>query len=95
MFASLLTLCMSAVFAAPSLDQKLDDHWHLWKNYHGKNYHEVGSILELVARHQLQHKGNAMHVFIHKFYFAMAEISASSERRGLEENGVGEELQKN
>lgn len=52
-------------------------------------------ILELVARHQLQHKGNAIHVFIHKFYFAMAETIVSSERRGLEENGVGKELQKN
>nr|XP_005165198.1 cathepsin L, like isoform X1 [Danio rerio] len=40
LFASLVTLCISAVFAAPTLDQKLDDHWHLWKRWHEKSYHE-------------------------------------------------------
>ncbi|XP_052411998.1 procathepsin L-like [Carassius gibelio] len=41
LFASLLTLCLSAVFAAPSLNLlQSDSHWHLWKSWHGKNYHE-------------------------------------------------------
>ncbi len=51
LLASLLTLCLSAAFAAPSLNQQLDDHWHLWKSWHGKNYHEVGSI-ESVTKHK-------------------------------------------
>uniref|UniRef100_A0A8C1L6P1 Cathepsin Lb n=1 Tax=Cyprinus carpio TaxID=7962 RepID=A0A8C1L6P1_CYPCA len=40
LFASFLTLCLSAVFAAPRLNLHLDDHWHLWKSWHGKDYHE-------------------------------------------------------
>uniref|UniRef100_A0A671QR05 Cathepsin propeptide inhibitor domain-containing protein n=1 Tax=Sinocyclocheilus anshuiensis TaxID=1608454 RepID=A0A671QR05_9TELE len=35
------TLCLSAVFAAPTLDKQLDDHWEQWKNWHSKKYHEV------------------------------------------------------
>ena len=34
-----LCLCLSAVFAAPGLDPELDNHWQLWKTWHGKNYH--------------------------------------------------------
>uniref|UniRef100_A0A672SG85 Cathepsin L1-like n=1 Tax=Sinocyclocheilus grahami TaxID=75366 RepID=A0A672SG85_SINGR len=34
------TLFLSAVFAAPTLDKQLDDHWEQWKNWHSKKYHE-------------------------------------------------------
>nr|AAI08032.1 Cathepsin L, 1 b [Danio rerio] len=40
MFALLVTLYISAVFAAPSIDIQLDDHWNSWKSQHGKSYHE-------------------------------------------------------
>lgn len=38
---AVLALCLSAVLSAPSLDPQLDQHWELWKDWHGKKYHEV------------------------------------------------------
>ncbi|XP_066514538.1 procathepsin L-like [Hoplias malabaricus] len=38
--ASILALCLTTGFTAPSLDRQLDDHWNLWKSWHSKNYHE-------------------------------------------------------
>lgn len=38
-----LAVCVSAALSAPSLDPLLDDHWDLWKNWHTKTYHAVGS----------------------------------------------------
>ncbi|XP_051549965.1 procathepsin L-like [Myxocyprinus asiaticus] len=41
MFGFILTLCISTVLTVPSLlDQQLEDHWHLWKSWHGKKYNE-------------------------------------------------------
>lgn len=40
-YLAAFTLCLSAVFAAPTLDKQLDDHWEQWKNWHSKKYHEV------------------------------------------------------
>uniref|UniRef100_A0A8C7JLB4 Cathepsin L1-like n=2 Tax=Oncorhynchus kisutch TaxID=8019 RepID=A0A8C7JLB4_ONCKI len=40
LYLAVLVLCMSAVFAAPMFDSQLEGHWHLWKNWHSKNYHE-------------------------------------------------------
>lgn len=40
-YLAAFTLCLSAVFAAPTLDKQLDDHWEQWKNWHSKTYHEV------------------------------------------------------
>ncbi|KAL0979950.1 hypothetical protein UPYG_G00191970 [Umbra pygmaea] len=37
---SVITLCLSAVLSAPSLDPQLNEHWNLWKNWHSKEYHE-------------------------------------------------------
>lgn len=98
LIASLLTLCLSAVFAAPSLNQQLDDHWHLWKSWHEKNYHEVGSI-ESVAEHksifntiEKQHHDS---LYTELLFQWLPFLLSSSERRGLEENGVGEELEEN
>jgi hypothetical protein len=42
LYLAVLVLCMSAVYAAPMFDSQLEGHWHLWKNWHSKNYHEVG-----------------------------------------------------
>ncbi|KAI2664464.1 Procathepsin L [Labeo rohita] len=39
-YLAAFTLCLSAVFAAPTLDQQLDDHWEQWKSWHSKKYHE-------------------------------------------------------
>uniref|UniRef100_A0A8C1HT78 Cathepsin La n=1 Tax=Cyprinus carpio carpio TaxID=630221 RepID=A0A8C1HT78_CYPCA len=39
-FLAAFALCLSAVFAAPTLDKQLDNHWEQWKNWHGKKYHE-------------------------------------------------------
>ncbi|KAL7834655.1 hypothetical protein SRHO_G00289020 [Serrasalmus rhombeus] len=38
--ASVLALCLSTTFTAPSLDRQLDAHWQLWKSWNSKNYHE-------------------------------------------------------
>ncbi len=77
LIASLLTLCLSAVFAAPSLNQQLDDHWHLWKSWHEKNYHEVGSI-ESVAKHKsiFNTIEKQYHESLYRTSFSMAAISA-------------------
>ncbi|XP_041098477.1 procathepsin L-like [Polyodon spathula] len=40
LYLSLFSLCLAVASAAPSLDPLLDDHWHLWKNWHSKKYHE-------------------------------------------------------
>jgi len=40
-YLAAFTLCLGAVFAAPTLDKQLDDHWEQWKNWHSKKYHEV------------------------------------------------------
>lgn len=41
MYLALFTLCLGAVFAAPSFDKQLDEHWEQWRSWHGKKYHEV------------------------------------------------------
>uniref|UniRef100_A0A8C8GIS0 Uncharacterized protein n=1 Tax=Oncorhynchus tshawytscha TaxID=74940 RepID=A0A8C8GIS0_ONCTS len=40
LYLAVLVLCMSAVYAAPMFDSQLEGHWHLWKNWHSKSYHE-------------------------------------------------------
>lgn len=37
-----VTLCLSGVLSAPTLDASLDQLWDQWKNWHSKTYHEVG-----------------------------------------------------
>ncbi|MBN3277222.1 CATL1 protein, partial [Polyodon spathula] len=43
LYLSLFSLCLAVASAAPSLDPLLDDHWHLWKNWHSKKYHEAST----------------------------------------------------
>lgn len=50
-YLAVFTLCLSAVFAAPTLDKQLDDHWEQWKNWHSKKYHEVSVKGSLMALH--------------------------------------------
>lgn len=38
---AVLAVCLSIVFAAPSLDRELDSHWQEWKEWHKKEYHVV------------------------------------------------------
>ncbi len=98
LLASLLTICLSAAFAAPSLNQQLDDHWHLWKSWHGKNYHEVGSI-ESVTKHKFIfnaiEKQRLDSLYTELLFQWLRRLLWSSERSGLEENGLGEELEEN
>lgn len=37
-----VTLCLSGVLSAPTLDSSLDEIWDQWKSWHSKSYHEVG-----------------------------------------------------
>lgn len=37
-----VTLCLSGVLSAPTLDMTLDELWNQWKSWHSKSYHEVG-----------------------------------------------------
>lgn len=63
-FLAAFALCLSAVFAAPTLDQQLNDHWDQWKNWHSKKYHakEEGwrriiweKNLKKIEMHNLEH----------------------------------------
>uniref|UniRef100_A0A8C4ZK46 Cathepsin La n=1 Tax=Gadus morhua TaxID=8049 RepID=A0A8C4ZK46_GADMO len=36
---AVVTLCLSAVLSAPTLDSQLDEHWNLWKGWHNKEFH--------------------------------------------------------
>lgn len=47
-----LAVCLSAVFAAPSLDRELDSHWQQWKDWHSKNYHEVSFIYYMYLKNK-------------------------------------------
>ncbi|KAL4617465.1 cathepsin L-like [Arapaima gigas] len=38
---AVLLLGLSAAVALPLLDAQLDKHWHLWKKWHSKKYHET------------------------------------------------------
>jgi len=61
---AVVTLCLSAVLSAPSLDPQLDEHWNLWKGWHNKEFHvkEEGwrrmvweKNLKKIEMHNLEH----------------------------------------
>lgn len=45
-----VTLCLSGVLSAPTLDSSLDELWDQWKSWHSKSYHEVGGAWLLLLR---------------------------------------------
>ncbi|KAM4708315.1 procathepsin L-like [Discoglossus pictus] len=64
LYLSVIALCLTAAFAAPSLDPDLDNHWHLWKTRHKKSYagKEEGwrriiweKNLKMIEMHNLDH----------------------------------------
>lgn len=74
------TLCLSAVFAAPTLDKQLDDHWEQWKNWHSKQYHEVSVKMYMNKLKKEQE-------------VELSVISFNTEGGGVEANGLGEKLE--
>ncbi|XP_062984644.1 procathepsin L-like [Elgaria multicarinata webbii] len=63
-YLCILALSLEACFAAPGLDPALDDHWQLWKTWHGKEYHEKEEgwrrmiwekNLKMIELHNLDH----------------------------------------
>ncbi|XP_017288596.1 procathepsin L [Kryptolebias marmoratus] len=62
--AVVLTVCLSAVLSAPSLDPQLDQHWDQWKSWHQRKYHEKEEgwrrmvwekNLKMIELHNLEH----------------------------------------
>ncbi|XP_062984645.1 procathepsin L-like [Elgaria multicarinata webbii] len=63
-YLCILALSLEACFAAPGLDPAFDDHWQLWKTWHGKEYHEKEEgwrrmiwekNLKMIELHNLDH----------------------------------------
>ncbi|XP_044302643.1 procathepsin L-like isoform X2 [Varanus komodoensis] len=62
-YLCILALSVEACFAAPSLDPALNDHWQLWKTWHGKAYHDREDQrrmtweknLKMIELHNLEH----------------------------------------
>lgn len=79
-YLAAFTLCLSAVFAAPTLDKQLDDHWEQWKNWHSKKYHEVSVQIYINTLKKEQE-------------VELSVISFNTEGGGVEANGLGEKLE--
>ncbi len=79
-YLAAFTLCLSAVFAAPTLDKQLDDHWEQWKNWHSKKYHFVSVKIYINKLKKEQE-------------VELSVISFNTEGGGVEENGMGEKLE--
>ncbi len=79
-YLAAFTLCLSAVFAAPTLDKQLDDHWEQWKNWHSKKYHEVSVKIYINKLKKEQE-------------VELSVISFNTEGGGVEANGMGEKLE--
>lgn len=82
---AVLAVCLSTVFAAPSLDRELDTHWQQWKDWHGRKYHEVSFHYVCVC---IQFLKIIIILFCDSLHFILVE------GRRMEANGLGEEPEK-
>ncbi|NP_001004869.1 cathepsin L1 precursor [Xenopus tropicalis] len=64
LYLGIAAICLTTVFAAPTTDPALDNHWNLWKNWHKKSYapKEEGwrrvlweKNLRMIEFHNLEH----------------------------------------
>ena len=97
---AVVTLCLSAVLSAPALDPQLDEHWNLWKSWHKKEFHVVRlgiSVMKNLNGRSLNASISKEDCVKQKKYIIYDSLSCFyiKEGRGLEENGVGEELEEN